>query len=132
MTTISFQFPRIILTGSLIVGLLCAPELRADDWPQWRGRVFATAIVFSPDDEILAQRGKGRPGEIVGVDGGQVDPRQLAPRVKTALSPLSALARLNPTDQYSPIPFISMSSPYPPKKPAGKHPNRASPMRLMQ
>ncbi len=25
------------MAGTLIVGLLCTPQLRADDWPQWRG-----------------------------------------------------------------------------------------------
>ena len=37
MTKISFQIPQITLASTLIVGLLCTPELRADDWPQWRG-----------------------------------------------------------------------------------------------
>ena len=37
MTTISFPIPQMAPASALIVGLLCAPELRAEDWPQWRG-----------------------------------------------------------------------------------------------
>ena len=37
MTRFFFHIPQIFLTGTLFLGMICAPELRADDWPQWRG-----------------------------------------------------------------------------------------------
>jgi len=37
MTTNSRPILQAALAGTFIIGLLGAPELRADDWPQWRG-----------------------------------------------------------------------------------------------
>ena len=37
MNRVDVQFPAITWTSAVIVGLLGAIGLRADDWPQWRG-----------------------------------------------------------------------------------------------
>jgi putative pyrroloquinoline-quinone binding quinoprotein len=37
MNSISSRFCPIVLLRALMAGLFCSVELRADDWPQWRG-----------------------------------------------------------------------------------------------
>jgi outer membrane protein assembly factor BamB len=37
MTTMSFQIVRMTLASTLVIFFLSSLELRADDWPQWRG-----------------------------------------------------------------------------------------------
>jgi outer membrane protein assembly factor BamB len=37
MNRVNPQFPAIMWTSAVILGLLCPIGLRADDWPQWRG-----------------------------------------------------------------------------------------------
>ncbi len=56
MKTISFQIGRMTLITTLIIGLLCAPQLRAEDWPQWRGpnRDAVYSLAFSSDSKALA------------------------------------------------------------------------------